>query len=93
MAGKISMPPIGSFPVAETRRCSPTDQKCLKNIPNTHWEFLESCHDLYTTGAFAFTHANFCWYTPIQPTAIDDPSSRTGVDEMEVSATTKVERL
>ncbi len=57
--------------------------KCLKNIPNTHWEFLESCHDLYTTGAFAFTHANFCWYTPFsqqQSTIL----RRTGVDEMEI---------
>lgn len=57
--------------------------KALRDIPDTHWEFLESCHDLYTTGAFAFTHANFCRYTPFsqqQSTIL----RWTGVDEMEI---------
>lgn len=55
----------------------------LNAIPDTHWEFLESCQDLYVTRGFAFTHANLCRYTPFhqQQSAI---LRWTGIDEMEV---------
>ena len=55
----------------------------LNAIPDSHWEFLESCQDIHVTEGFAFTHANFCRYTPL-----DQQQSSilrwTGVDEMEV---------
>jgi len=55
----------------------------LKTIPDSHWEFFESCCNFHVTESFAFTHANFCRYTPFtqQVSAI---LRWTGIDEMEI---------
>lgn len=55
----------------------------LNGIPDSHWEFLDSCHDYHVTDGFAFTHANFCSYTPIER-QLSSVLRWTGVDEMEI---------
>jgi len=36
------------------------------NIPEEHWEFLRSFRPFYETDRFLFTHANYCWYLPME---------------------------
>lgn len=49
-------------------------------IPAHHWEFLQACVPYHETEQFLFTHANYCWYSPL-----DDQPSRllrwTSIDE------------
>ena len=37
----------------------------LTNIPDEHWDFLASFLPYYETEEFIFTHANYCWYMPM----------------------------
>lgn len=37
----------------------------LKNVPRSHWEFLSSFVPYHETDEFIFTHANYCWYNPM----------------------------
>ena len=37
----------------------------LRNIPPGHWDFLSSFVYFFETDNFIFTHANYCWYLPM----------------------------
>ena len=42
------------------------------DVPESHWEFLEACRPSYETDDWIFTHANYCWYAPLdqQPVSL-----------------------
>lgn len=37
----------------------------LADVPDQHWQFLEACQPIYETEQFFFTHANYCWHSPL----------------------------
>ena len=49
----------------ETTLLSYGDPPELSNIPDEHWDFLTSFVPYYETDEFIFTHANYCWYMPM----------------------------
>ena len=55
----------------------------LDAVPNSHWEFLESCRDYHETSNFIFTHANACGHTPMKD-QLPSVLRWTGVDDMDV---------
>ncbi len=55
----------------------------LDDIPDSHWDFLESCIDYHEANGFVFTHANLCSYTPLR-NQLSSVLRWTGVDEMEI---------
>lgn len=47
------------------------DLDSTKDVPQSHWDFLESCRPYFETVEFVFTHANYCWYSALE----DQPPS------------------
>ncbi len=54
----------------------------ISDIPDDHWDFIETFVPYFETDRFIFTHANYNWYTPMneQPSSLlrwtrieDDP--------------------
>ena len=43
----------------------------IKDIPDHHWAFLQSCVPFFESDQFLFTHANYCWYSELK----DQPPS------------------
>ena len=43
----------------------------IGHIPQSHWNFLQTCLPDFETETFVFTHANYCWYSALE----DQPSS------------------
>lgn len=43
----------------------------IEDVPQSHWDFLESCQPYFETDEFVFTHANYCWYSALE----DQPGS------------------
>ena len=41
----------------------------LSNIPQEHWDLLASFVPFFETDTFIFTHANYCWYLPMNQQA------------------------
>ena len=37
----------------------------VTNVPKAHWDFLSRFVPYYETDEFIFTHANYCWYNPM----------------------------
>lgn len=37
----------------------------LVHVPDEHWSFLAGFRPYHETNEFIFTHANYCWYTPM----------------------------
>jgi len=46
--------------------------KSIKNVPESHWEFIAKCLPLYSMESFLFVHANYCWHSGLadQPPAL-----------------------
>lgn len=44
----------------------------IEHIPDSHWRFLNGCRPYFETNRFVFTHANYCWYSPLdqQPASL-----------------------
>ena len=59
------------------------DGSKLDTVPDSHWQFLESCRDYHETADFIFTHANACSHT-LMKDQLSSVLRWTGVDEMEV---------
>lgn len=55
----------------------------LDTIPDSHWQFLESCVDYHEVKHYAFAHANLCSFTPMKH-QLSSVLRWTGIDEMEI---------
>lgn len=50
----------------ETTLASYVPNAGIEDIPQSHWDFLESCLPYFETEDYVFTHANYCWHSRLE---------------------------